>query len=446
MVVTVLVTMVSLFPIMIIIGENAMYNFARVMMDQGDYLGAQNVYSSLSDDTMVNESKYVQAKDLYIRGEFQEALEVFVGLEDYKNSKQYVSLILLSLTSDTSQKDNFQKEQYMTACDLYEKEQFQSALDYFRRLGNYKDSEELCQKCILAMRKKLVHTISAGIHDSICINQDGTIVSTGNNPAFNYTEWNNIVSVSNTGSITIGLKADGTVVTTGDFPVDVSEWCDIVSVSAGERYIVGLTASGTVLGAGHDAGDGQLQVTNWTDIVAIATGWRHTVGLDIDGGIYITGYGSSKQLREIRNNSSQWENIIEIAAGGGGEIGLGHTVGLRSDGTVVAVGDNTYGQCDVSDWKNIIAIAAGDWHTVGLCSDGTVVSTRPSIKKFPDMYIAACDVEGWTDIDQVVAGCGYTLGLRSDGTVVANGYNDSKQCSGTQSWTNVKTTNDSNYS
>ena len=34
-------------------------------------------------------------------------------------------------------------------------------------------------------------------------------------------------------------------------------------------------------------------------------------------------------------------------------LGDRHTVGLRSDGTVVAVGYNRYGQCDVSDWKNI---------------------------------------------------------------------------------------------
>ncbi|MEH6996676.1 chromosome condensation regulator, partial [Neobacillus drentensis] len=27
--------------------------------------------------------------------------------------------------------------------------------------------------------------------------------------------------------------------------------------------------------------------------------------------------------------------------------------GLKSDGTVVAVGDNEYGQCDVSDWSGI---------------------------------------------------------------------------------------------
>ena len=33
--------------------------------------------------------------------------------------------------------------------------------------------------------------------------------------------------------------------------------------------------------------------------------------------------------------------------------GYAHTVGLRSDGTVVAVGNNDDGQCDVSDWTDI---------------------------------------------------------------------------------------------
>ena len=49
-------------------------------------------------------------------------------------------------------------------------------------------------------------------------------------------------------------------------------------------------------------------------------------------------------------------------------------MGLRSDGTVVAVGDNYYRQCDVDDWTEITQIAAGWYHTVGLTSDGTVVA------------------------------------------------------------------------
>lgn len=34
-------------------------------------------------------------------------------------------------------------------------------------------------------------------------------------------------------------------------------------------------------------------------------------------------------------------------------VGSRHTVGLKSDGTVTAVGDNRYGQCDVSGWCDI---------------------------------------------------------------------------------------------
>ena len=41
---------------------------------------------------------------------------------------------------------------------------------------------------------------------------------------------------------------------------------------------------------------------------------------------------------------SRWIDIVKVAAG---EY---HTVGLKGDGTVVAVGRNDYRQCDVGDW------------------------------------------------------------------------------------------------
>jgi alpha-tubulin suppressor-like RCC1 family protein len=67
-------------------------------------------------------------------------------------------------------------------------------------------------------------------------------------------------------------------------------------------------------------------------------------------------------------NVGDWTGINEVAAGGW------HTVGVRSDGTVVAVGGNEYGQCEVGDWMDIIQVAAGASHTVGLKVDGTVVA------------------------------------------------------------------------
>jgi len=51
-----------------------------------------------------------------------------------------------------------------------------------------------------------------------------------------------------------------------------------------------------------------------------------------------------------------------------------HTVGLKSDGTVVAVGDETFGRCNVDGWTDIVQVAAGGYHTVGVKSDGTVVA------------------------------------------------------------------------
>jgi len=98
-----------------------------------------------------------------------------------------------------------------------------------------------------------------------------------------------------------------------------------------------------------------------------------------------------------------------------------HTVGLMSDGTVVAVGDHFNGQCDVGGWTDITYVAAGHDHMVGLKSDGTVVAVGNNGD-------GRCDVGGWTDITQVAAGYRHTVGLKSDGTVVAVGQNQYGEC------------------
>ena len=76
------------------------------------------------------------------------------------------------------------------------------------------------------------------------------------------------------------------------------------------------------------------------DIVQVAAGYGNTVGLKSDGTVVAVGYNDDNQL-----NVSSWMDIVQIAAGGY------HTVGLKSDGTVVAVGRNEYGQCNVYDWN-----------------------------------------------------------------------------------------------
>ena len=73
------------------------------------------------------------------------------------------------------------------------------------------------------------------------------------------------------------------------------------------------------------------------------------------------------------------------------DAGYHHTAGLKADGTVAAVGDNEYGQCDVSGWSDIVAISAGGYHTVGLKSDGTVIAVGNN-------DCGQCNVSGWSGL------------------------------------------------
>ena len=102
----------------------------------------------------------------------------------------------------------------------------------------------------------------------------------------------------------------------------------------------------------------------------------------------MTGCGSTDNSRDTATlnsgdaaNSGDTVNSEDTAVLNSGEAAISvsyfHTVGLKKDGTVVATGANEYGQCDVSDWTDIISISilpVGS-NTVGLRKDGTVLAT-----------------------------------------------------------------------
>jgi hypothetical protein len=151
----------------------------------------------------------------------------------------------------------------------------------------------------------------------------------------------------------------------------------------------------------------------------LAAGWYHTVGLKTDGTVTATGNNNNGQLAV-----TPWAGIQAVAAGNL------HTAGLKTDGTVTAVGDNTNGQLNVSSWSNIKAVAAGNMHTVGLKDDGTVVATGSNTN-------GQLNVSSWSNIKAVAAGNMHTVGLKDDGTVVATGSNTNGQLN-VSSWTNIK--------
>lgn len=99
------------------------------------------------------------------------------------------------------------------------------------------------------------------------------------------------------------------------------------------------------------------------------------------------------------------------------DTGFYHTVALKADGTVLACGDNSCGQCDVGSWKNVKEIAAGAYHTVALLEDGTVCVTGRDSE-------GQGGVSDWTEIEHIAAADYATFGLKKDGTVLYCGYYD----------------------
>ena len=333
------------------------------------------------------------------------------------------------------------QRKYRDAMDSKNSGEILVSLRGFTALGDYRDAKAQADALRTLYQKSLQSGISAGAIGTgqagqggytVGVRNDGSVVAVGYHyyGKIGITDWTNIITVSAGYDCSAGLRADGTVVATGNYgngQCNVSGWTDIVAVSvgktSGDKYIIGLKADGTVVAASYDKfGNGlhgACDVSGWTDIIAISTGNSHTVGLKSDGTVVAVGSNAYGQC-EV----SEWRDIIAISAGSS------HTLGLKVDGTVVAVGYNGDGQCDVSDWTDIVAISAGFNHTTGLKSDGTVIAA--GLNKY-----GQCDVSGWTEIVSVSASNSHTVGLRSDGTVVAAGKNDDGRCN-VSDWTAIR--------
>ena len=158
----------------------------------------------------------------------------------------------------------------------------------------------------------------------------------------------------------------------------------------------------------------------------IAAGYNYTIGLKNDGTLISAGSNDSGQC-----DVSDWKDIVAVSAGNR------QTVGIKSDGTVVAAGSNDYGECNIEDWKDIKQISAGHCYTVGLKNDGTVIVTGSG-------DYGQCGVTSWKEIVSISAGFTHTVGLKSDGTVVAVGNNNDGQCD-VSNWKDIVAVSSGDY-
>ena len=162
-----------------------------------------------------------------------------------------------------------------------------------------------------------------------------------------------------------------------------------------------------------DASGGQTILTDdWTNLVTLSAGDNHSLGLRGDGSVLAVGANDSGQSTVPPGLS----RVVGLAAGSA------HSVALRENGRVVSWGNNDYGLTNTpSGWSSVIAIAAGARHTVALFPDGT-----------PDVHTESIDSPNlrWEILaipmaavpaKAIAAAANYCATLRTDGQLAVWG-------------------------
>ena len=151
----------------------------------------------------------------------------------------------------------------------------------------------------------------------------------------------------------------------------------------------------------------------------------------------------SKNSR-IKDTPESWSDIVELSAG------HAHILALDRFGKAHAVGDNTYGQCDVGAWVNIASVHAcgnlsvasringtvavsnsngrlglEDWlHIKKVCTDGSrliIMKTGGTVVEIGEEDKIRGNTSSWKNIIDIVACNGRAIGLADDGTVMVVG-------------------------
>src|SRR5262249_11378416 len=245
-----------------------------------------------------------------------------------------------------------------------------------------------------------------------------------------------------------------------------------VAIAAGNFHSLALKSDSTVWAWGWN-GQGQLgngtfttarpwgiatpaQVPGLTGVVAIAAG-GHSLALKPDGAVWAWGDNQYGQLGSGSFTPSAIASpapvpgltgVVAISAGGG------HSLALKSDGTVWAWGWNSVGQlgsgafttsapygsatpAQVPGLTGAVAISAGGRHSLAIKSDGTVLAWGNNYHgqlgngafttTDPRGIATPAQVPGPTGVGAISAGGSHSLAIKSDGTVWAWGWNGQGQ-------------------
>jgi alpha-tubulin suppressor-like RCC1 family protein len=183
------------------------------------------------------------------------------------------------------------------------------------------------------------------------------------------------------------------------------------------------------------------------DAVNVSSTGDHALALARDGSVYAWGNGASGQLGIGRLPLVSFKtrsprvvpdvpypvripDLGDVIALGAGAT---HSLALRKEGTVLAWGDNRFGQVGdgtivnrdrpvvVPGVRNAVAIAAGAYFSVAILSDGTAMEWGAAYDSSTASRLVPTLLPGVRGARSVVAGGGHAAVITRDGAVVTWG-------------------------
>ena len=281
--------------------------------------------------------------------------------------------------------------------------------------------------------------LAAGLEHTVARRKDGTLLGWGNNYF---------------GQLGLGDLLNRCV------PVPIQHHLlrkgfEVVEVVAGSRHTLVRRKDGLVLawgwnhygqlGVGTVAAQFQpTMVVKASDVAQLVASGVYSLARRKDGTVLAWGDNSMGQLglgyrTDERNVTSPAvvegaNNVKHLVAGSF------HTLALQDEGSVLAWGDNAYGQLGLGDitppvtrpfavpgLSDVVQLVAGGVHSLALTKEGAVLAWGSNFygqlglgDKIMETATPTA-VPGATDVAQIVAGNRHTILRRKDGTVLAFG-------------------------
>src|SRR5258708_4295273 len=282
-----------------------------------------------------------------------------------------------------------------------------------------------------------VVAIAAGVDHRLFIKSDGSLWAMGYNAE--------------------GQVGDGTTISRRR-PVQIAP-SEVIAIAAGGFHSLFLKADGSLWAMGWNA-SGQLGDGTTTDrylpvqivssnVTPIAAGYQHSLFLKSGASLWVMGDNNGYQLGDGTTDSGQFytnrpECIVTngvIAVAGGDQ----HSLFLKADGSLWAMGANDYGQLgdgttDSGTYvtnrpeqivsSNVVGIAAGAYHSLFIKSGGSLwgmggrsVGELGDGKPPPPYYTNSPEKIIPSGVASIAAGYAHSLLLKSDGSFWGTGFN-----------------------